>query len=126
MGVDGGEAWYDQDPGPLVRPFAVTRGRARVDRHELDMITLVLAVRPTSETVRLDRECAKIVHLCQDRPLSVAEIAATLKVLLMVTKVLISDLIDDGFLVRQSSSLLTVDEPDVEVLQAVLDGLCRL
>ena len=25
------ETWYDEDAGPLVRPYAVTRGRTRVE-----------------------------------------------------------------------------------------------
>ena len=123
---EGGESWFDQDAGPLIRPFALTRGRARPDRHELTLITLVRAVRPPAETVKLTKECATIVAMCQSRPLSVAEIAAELDLLVMVAKVLISDLIDDGYLVRQRPSRPKTELPDMKLLQAVLDGVRRI
>ena len=123
---DGGESWFDQDAGPLIRPFALTGGRARPDRHELNLITLVRAVRPTAEAARLTRECAAIVRMCQSRPLSVAEIAAELDLLVMVAKVLISDLIDDGYLVRQRPGNPNTELPDMQLLQAVLDGVRRI
>ena len=122
---DGGESWFDQDAGPLIRPFALTRGRARPDRHELTLITLVRAIRP-AEAAKLTKECATIVRMCQSRPLSVAEIAAELDLLVMVAKVLISDLIDEGFLVRQRPSQPKTDFPDMKLLQAVLDGVRRI
>lgn len=118
------DSWFDA--GPLIRPFALTRGRVRADRHALNMITLVLAVRPLSDAERLNREAASIVRMCQGRPLSVAEIAAQMKLLVVVVKVLISDLIDEGFLVRQTAALPTVNAPDMNLLQAVLDGVRRL
>ena len=124
--ADEEERWLDDQAGPLVRPFALTRGRARPDRHELTMITLVHAVRPVSATARLTRECAAIVRLCQSRPLSVAELAAELDMLVVVVKVLISDLLDDGYLVRQRPVQPTADEPDMRLLQAVLDGVRRI
>jgi hypothetical protein len=126
MGSDGDDAWFDQDAGPLIRPFAMTRGRARADRHALNMITLVLAVRSPAEAAELDRERTAIVRMCQSRPLSVAEVAAKMNMLMVVVKVLISDLIDDGFLVRQTSALPRVNAPDMDLLQAVLDGVRRL
>ncbi|OXM60962.1 DUF742 domain-containing protein [Amycolatopsis vastitatis] len=126
MREEGEESWFDHDAGPLVRPFALTKGRARADRHALTMITLVLAARPPSEAERINREGATIVRMCQGRPLSVAEISAQLRLLVVVVKVLVSDLIDEGFLVRQTSALPTVNAPDMNLLQAVLDGVRRL
>ena len=125
MDTDGGESWFDQDAGPLIRPFAMTRGRVAAERHALDMITLVVAVRPAPEVATLNRESAAIVAMCRSRPVSVAEIAAELNVLLVVAKVLVGDLIDDGYLVRQPSAPRAT-LPDMELLQAVLDGVRRL
>ncbi|HEX3786217.1 MAG TPA: DUF742 domain-containing protein [Pseudonocardiaceae bacterium] len=123
--MDQGESWFDNDAGPLIRPFALTRGRAGSDHHQLNMITLVIAARPMADTKALTREYAHIVRICQHRPMSVAEIAANLDVLLTVTKVLISDLIDEGYLIFQSSQH-SVNVPDMDLLQAVLDGVRRL
>lgn len=117
------EQWFDEAAGPLVRPYAVARGRTRPTRHDLEMITLVVAV--TAELNRgMDPEYAHIVSLCQ-RPLSVAEVSAMLNLPLVVIKVLLSDLIDRGHLIFRSPPQ-TSDYPSMDLLQAVLDGIRRL
>ncbi|GLY64231.1 DUF742 domain-containing protein [Amycolatopsis taiwanensis] len=118
----------DDDPGPLVRPFAVTRGRAGRDLHNLDLITLVVAVRPASDVATLDREYGDILRMCQGRPMSVAEIAAQLNLLLAAVKVLISDLIESGHLIFRSPPATSENSrrPNLELLQAVLDGIRKL
>jgi Protein of unknown function (DUF742) len=115
----------DDDPGPLVRPFAVTRGRAGKHLHGLDILTLVMSARPETDSAGLDREYREILRLCQHRALSVAEIAAHLKLLLAAVKVLISDLIDSGYLIYQSPRQAAA-QPDLQLLQAVLDGVRKL
>ncbi|MEV0854473.1 DUF742 domain-containing protein [Nocardia fluminea] len=109
----------------MVRPFAVTRGRAGREVHNLDMLTLVVAIRPERDTVTLDRECAEIVKLCQGKPQSIVELAAHLRLLLAAVKVLISDLIDSGYIIFRSPTP-TASGPDPELLQAVIDGIRRL
>ena len=116
---------FGDDPGPLVRPFAVTRGRAGKDLHRLDILTLVMAARTEADVAGLDREYREIVRLCQHRALSVAEIAAHLNLLLAAVKVLISDLIDSGYLIYQSPRP-AAGVPDIELLQAVLEGVRKL
>ena len=116
---------FDNDPGPLVRPFAVTRGRAGKNIHRLDLLTLVMTARTEADTAGLDREYREILRLCQHRALSVAEIAAHMNLLLAAVKVLISDLIDSGYLTYQSPRP-TAAKPDLKLLQAVLDGVRKL
>jgi hypothetical protein len=123
---DSSEFWFDREPGPLVRPFALTGGRADTDRHGLNMITLVRTVRTPVDTMALSRESLAITQMCYARPLSVAEIAARLDVLLAVAKVLISDLLDDGLLASQAPVASTTTSPDMDLLQAVLDGVREL
>ncbi len=115
----------DDDPGPLVRPFAVTRGRAGKHIHRLDLLTMVMAARTEADITGLDREYREILRLCQHQALSVAEIAAHLKLLLAAVKVLISDLIDSGYLIYQSPRQAAAT-PDLQLLQAVLDGVRKL
>ena len=122
-GEDG--SWFDDDAGPLVRPFAVTRGRAGIDVHSLDIVTMVVAVRPDSDVLTLDREYGDIMRMCQTRPLSIAEIAAELNLLVASVKVLVSDLITMGHLIFRSPPPPQA-LPDLELLQAVLDGVRRL
>ncbi|HVW43451.1 MAG TPA: DUF742 domain-containing protein [Amycolatopsis sp.] len=119
------DSWFDDDAGPLVRPFAVTRGRAGADVHDLDLITLVVAVRPAANSADWDWEYGEILRMCQGRPLSIAEIAAKLDLLLAAVKVLVSDLIDSGHLIFRSPPAAKA-RPDIKLLQAVLDGVRRL
>jgi Protein of unknown function (DUF742) len=116
---------FEDDPGPLVRPFAVTRGRAGKDLHSLDILTLVMSARSEADTTGLDREYREILRLCQRRALSVAEIAAHLNLLLAAVKVLVSDLIDTGHLIHRPPRPAAA-KPDIKLLQAVLDGVRKL
>ncbi|MEU1548287.1 DUF742 domain-containing protein [Nocardia sp. NPDC005745] len=116
------DEWIDDEPGPLVRPFAVTRGRAARDLYDLDILTLVVTVRQETDAAGLDPEYGRILRMCQGRPLSIAEIAAELGLLMAAVKVLISDLITSGHVIFRSPTH-SVGRPDVRLLQAVLDGV---
>jgi hypothetical protein len=119
-------AWFDEEAGPLIRPFAMTRGRAGASGPQLDMISLVIAVRPESDGVPLEREYADILRICQHGPLSIAEISAKLGLLLAVVKVLVADLLDERYLALASLPPMAADEPDLDLLRAVLDGVRKL
>jgi hypothetical protein len=120
------DGWsFEDDPGPLVRPFAVTRGRAGKDLHSLDILTLVMAARSEADITALDREYREILRLCQHQALSVAEIAAHMNLLLAAVKVLVSDLIESGYLTYRSPEP-AAGCPDIKLLQAVLDGVRKL
>jgi hypothetical protein len=120
-----GDAWFDEQAGPLVPSYAVTRGRTRAPR-ELSMITLVVAVRQHPQPAHLDPEYAEILGLCR-HPLSIAEIAAKLYLSLTVAKILTADLIDSGYLIFRSPPPQTdTPTPDLPMLRKVLDGIRRL
>lgn len=122
-----GEPWYDDAAGPLVRPFAVTRGRTRSQRDDLNMITMV-ATTSYAFTVRLEPEEAEIIRLAQV-PQSLAELSAKIRLPLAVTKILVGDLLDDGLLISRSPSPTTTGRngrPEVSMMQAVLDGLRKI
>jgi hypothetical protein len=57
--------------------------------------------------------------------LSIAEVSATLNLPLVVVKVLLSDLIDWGLIIFRSPPR-TSEVPQMELLQAVLDGIRKL
>jgi uncharacterized protein DUF742 len=115
------QQWLDE---PLVRPFAVTGGRTRTEAVELDLITLVVAMRAPEEVPDLDPEYEKLLEVSQ-QPISVVEIAAHVDLPLQVVKVLLSDLITQKLMIFRSS-VAAADAPSVEVLQAVLHGIRRL
>jgi hypothetical protein len=120
------ESWFDDAAGPLVRPYAVTRGRTTSNWRDLDMITLVVSARWDAHLERMGHEYAAVVRLC-GRPLSVAEISAGLALPLAVTKILIGDLIEGGYLIfRSPPTQMATETPDIKLLQAVLDGVRKL
>jgi hypothetical protein len=119
-GSDG--TWFDEAAGPLVRPYAMTRGRTSTRQANLEMITLVVAqgqiTRAQAQSV--EPECLQILSICQ-HPTSVAEISAQLGLPLSVVKILIGDLIDKQLVMFRSAVT-----PDIQVLQAVINGIRRL
>jgi hypothetical protein len=119
------DSWFDEDAGPLVRPFAMTRGRTRPGRYDLDMITLVVAVGGAPGDPGREPEHARILAACQ-RPVSVAEVSAAVDLPMVVVKVLLSDLIERGELLFRSPPRDQTPTTDRRVLQAVLDGVRNL
>lgn len=120
------DPWFDDEAGPLVRPFAITRGRARSDHHDLDLITLVMTRYARASPHTAEPEYAEILRLCR-APQSVAEVSAHIGLPIASTKVLISDLIDLGYLTIRSqrpTAESTLD--DLALLRMVLDGIRSL
>jgi hypothetical protein len=90
------------------------------------MITLVLAVDTAADLRRREPEYLDIVRLCR-APQSVAEVSAALRLPLMVTKILLSDLLADGHLICRSVSLVTdTGLHNLDLLRTVLDGIRNL
>lgn len=120
--MGAGETWFDDAAGPLVRPYAVTRGRTRTERADLEMITLVRAPHPIDQVPvhGLEHEHLQILRRCQ-RTASIAELSGELQLPLSVIKILVCDLIERRLLISRSAAT-----PNVEVLQAVLNGIRRI
>ncbi len=124
--TQNGQSWYDDAAGPLVRPYAVTRGRTIGAGHELDMLTLVVAADRAPAMRRPEPEYAQIMRLCR-KPLSVAEVSAMLKLPLAVAKILVGDLISEGHLIFRAPARTEPGDPgDLTVLRAVLAGIRKL
>ena len=87
------ETWLDGDSGRLVRLYAVTNGRTSPTT-KLDLMSMVVATGSRANGV-LEPDHMQLLGLCQ-RPASVAEIAARLRLPAVITKVLLSDLVDCG------------------------------
>lgn len=133
------EGWFDEEAGPVVRPYAMTRGRTRASSGEpLDLIALVTAATAAAAAARgaqaggsvladqaLAPEHAEILRRCRRTSESVAELATGLDLPVGVVRVLISDLLDAG-LVRVSRPLPAYDLHDDSTLREVIDGLRAL
>jgi hypothetical protein len=117
--------WLDEDAGPVVRPYALTRGRTRPAGEFLDLIALVTAVRGIEvDRYSLDPEHLALLAMCR-LPASVADLAADLDLPVGVVQVLLADL--------RTRSLIVVHQPappsqlpDPHILREVADGLRRL
>jgi hypothetical protein len=125
VAVDEHQMWFDEAAGPVVRPYAVTGGRTRTEGVELDLVTLVVAVRPDVHAHRVDTESAHLLWVCE-HPLSVAEAAAGVRLPLRVVKVLLADLIRQQFMLYRNGWRPTTPMPDLNIMQKVLDGLRAL
>src|SRR5512138_3722425 len=78
--------WLDRDAGPVVRPYAMTGGRARPITGGLDLLTFVEALyAPDADLVNLQPEHRRILLITRTA-LSVAEIGARLDLPLGVVK----------------------------------------
>lgn len=117
--------WYDEDAGPLVRLYALTRGRARADDRVFSLLALVTAHSAPYDDPTLGPEQARVLGLCRDAPQSVAEIAACCDLPLGVTRVLLGDLLEIGH-IRVRQPLPAADIFDGRILQEVIDGLRAL
>ncbi|MEW2246301.1 MULTISPECIES: DUF742 domain-containing protein [unclassified Streptomyces] len=121
MAAAGEGPWLDDAAGRLVRPFTVSNGRTRPSV-ALDLMSQVMATGATPLGY-LGPEHAQALDLCR-APVSVAEIAAHLRLPAAVTKVLLSDLVDTGVLTTKPPAYHH-QPTDRALLEAVLDGLRR-
>jgi hypothetical protein len=122
----------------LARPYTLTGGRTR-PAHHLNMITIVRTTGRT-EATSLKPAHAAVLQLCRDA-VAVAEIAGWLRQPMFVTKVLISDLMDQGAVTTRApdspsgpldgrpgggpADAFPAAVVNRDVLEKVLDGLQR-
>ncbi|WP_419999625.1 DUF742 domain-containing protein [Streptomyces boninensis] len=114
--------WLDDAAGRLIRPYAVSNGRTRPTA-PLDLLSLLVPT-GTAPAGQLGPEHNQALGLCDAGPTSVAEIAAQLRLPAVVTKVLLSDLVDWGVLTARAPAFHYAPA-DRSLLEEVLDGLRR-
>ncbi|AZK98247.1 DUF742 domain-containing protein [Streptomyces sp. SID5473] len=122
--------FVDAEAGPVVRPYAMTRGRtsSTSQHHRLDLIALVVP-EPTAGSGghghHLSPEHVDIVERCERSPQSIAELAAGLDLPVGVIRVLVGDLVEDE-LVQVTRPVPPAELPDVNILREVINGLRAL
>ena len=125
----GRSHWFDDEAGPVVRPYAMTRGRtSSPGQHRLDLIAVVVAEPQADDPdadATLSPEHVDIVDLCRDAPQSVAELAAGLDLPIGVVRVLIGDLVNEE-LVHVNRPVPPAELPDESILRDVINGLRAL
>jgi len=123
MTADGG-MWLDREAGPVVRPYALTKGRTQALGPALGLIDLVSAVGPVAANVRgLGPEHRRLLEMCR-RPTAVADVASETDLPLGVVRVLLGDLRERGLIAISGPA--TQASAAETVLRSVLDGLRAL
>ncbi|GAA0675280.1 DUF742 domain-containing protein [Kitasatospora atroaurantiaca] len=118
--------WYDDDAGPMVRPFTVTRGRTRpATGQDFDLLAEVRAVPGAEPAVPLDHARSSLLDQVRRGPRPLAELAADADLPVGALRVLLGDLLDDG-LVQVAAPATRAGRPDVRLLHEVIQGLRRL
>jgi len=113
------------DGEDVVRPFILTGGRTRPVNERLLRVEMLVTTSPGALSAPLGFERRHIVVICQ-RPLSVAEIANSLKVPIGVARVLIGDLVAEGLVTVHDDPLGVQGLPSREILERIRDGVRAL
>ena len=108
-----------------IRPYALTGGRVRSST-ELALEAIVRVTdRGRTNAPALATEKRDICTICE-APASIAEVSAHLKLPLGVVRVLVGDMVTDGFLDCNDTVVSEDRRPDLRLLERVLDGLQAL
>lgn len=119
------ERWVGRDAGPVVRPYAVTRGRTRPRGPVVDLVTILVATgRTPGDRVWLSREQRLLLDLCR-RPSTPADLASETDLPFRVVQILLEDLHQYG-LIEEMPQAAPAERPDPRILMRVLDELRRL
>jgi len=117
-----GDRWFDREAGPVVRPYALTKGRTLPSGGTtFGLIDVVVATgeRPPAH-FRPGPEHRRILTMCR-RPTPVVDLTSGIDLPLGVVRVLLGDLASEGLLRVLSTQQQEVT--DQRLLRMVLDGL---
>jgi len=117
-----GERWLDQEAGPIVRPYALTKGRTEpAGGAAFGLIDVVVSTGERSlEHFWPGPEHWRILSICR-RPTPIVDLTSEIDLPLGVVRVLLGDLTSHGMLRIVSAQRQQV--PDQRLLRMVLDGL---
>ncbi|MBW8737962.1 MAG: DUF742 domain-containing protein [Streptomyces turgidiscabies] len=127
---DPGSQWYDNEAGPLVRPYAMTGGRTRsgptgVRFDLIALVTLDPGAPAMDDDTALGPEHRALIDLCRTETQSVAELSADADLPVGVVRVLLGDLLELGR-VTVSRPVPPAQLPDERILREVIEGLRAL
>ena len=120
------DRWLDRDAGPVVRPYAVTKGRTvPASGPFVGLIDVVMAVGDplAPADARLGREHRRILSRCR-QPITTVDLASDVDLPVGVVRVLLSDLSQYGMLRVVATSPEPVNSE--RLLRDVLDALQEL
>ena len=116
------ERWLDAAAGPVVRPYALTRGRTRHTGEAFDLVASVIATGVLLNDLNaLGPEHLSVLQLAR-APTTVADIASDVDLPLGVVRILLADLRELG-LVAIRTPVTMAERVDKHTLREVLHGL---
>ena len=120
------ERWLDAEAGPVVRPYALTRGRTRHSGEAFDLVATVTATRRgVTDPTALAPEHLSVLQLART-PTTVVDIASDVDLPLGVVRILLADLRELGLVVIQAPVSTKAQQVDRNTLREVLHGLRAL
>lgn len=118
--------WVDEEAGPVVRPYAVARGRTRSASSEVDLLATVVSTGlPAPAKAELSTQHRRLLSAvaAQNRP--VVEVASELGLPVGVVRVLLGDLLEHGLVTVRPPHDKTA-APSESLLREVINGLRAL
>ncbi|MEV5875800.1 DUF742 domain-containing protein [Streptomyces sp. NPDC052101] len=123
------EHWYEDETGPMVRPYTVTRGRTRPSgAHAIDLMSRVTALETDAQRPDIDHARAALLAVIRRGPRPVVELAADADLPLTVLRVLLGDLAEAGLVRIDAPRRLPVSGPaaDPGLLREIMERLREL
>jgi Protein of unknown function (DUF742) len=115
--------WLDAEAGPVVRPYALTRGRTRHSGEAFDLVATVVATQARiTDAEGLGPEHFSVFQLAQ-APTTVVDIASDVDLPLGVVRILLADLRELGLVMVQAPVPMKTHQVDRDTLREVLHGL---
>lgn len=120
------ETWYDEDAGPIVRPYAVVGGGRNVvdGADDVELSAMIATVPTAAPRADLSYEQSTILRLAR-RPISLSEVAVCLAMPIGGVQAMLDELCESGLITmtrpRQTGGDWSADE-----LQRLLNGLQAL
>jgi Protein of unknown function (DUF742) len=116
------ERWLDAEAGPVVRPYALTRGRTRHSGESFDLVATVISTHELlGDPASLGPEHVSVLQLAR-APTTVADIASDVDLPLGVVRILLADLRELG-LITIRAPVTMAERVDKQTLREVLNGL---
>ncbi|KAB8190257.1 DUF742 domain-containing protein [Nonomuraea phyllanthi] len=114
--------WFDEDAGPVVRPYALIRGRTRSSGDTFDLVASVRAIGESPGELGPEQQ---LILRAARSPISVADLAVELDLPVGVVRVLLGDLRDQG-LISVTSPSAGGARSNERILKEVINGLRAL
>lgn len=118
--------WVDEEAGPVVRPYAVARGRTKPASSALDLLATVVSTgMPAPANAELSAQHRRVISFLVGQSRPVAELASEVGLPVGVIRVLLSDLLEHG-LVSVRPQRDKGATPTESLLREVINGLRAL